>query len=484
MQLRFSRRRFLSSTTLGAVSLMPFFDALTPKDAIAAPSAKFLVVMYHPFGVVRANWFPTATGKNFTFKPSSAPLAAIKDDVIIFSRIDNAMGEKNECKNGLDQHQAGVSSLFAGANMKSGKFGSGPGGPTIDSQVAKFLLPDRHHDQSVINLGVRTTEHGDSWIRYLFAKTDGSIVDSQDDPNKAFANLFGAGGAASLPNMPAKPFTGLKDALKDDLMTFERRLALPERERFQKYMESFAAFEKSTSVELSPENLCKDLPSASAIAAQTKSGFRSENIWPIARLQMQLAVLALSCGARRVATLHLTDGFRGYLVPPGVTPDTGVFGGHDLSHHTISGDPIKLRTNLNFHHAKLFVDFVTALKSASNPLSAQGNLFDDTVMLMGSCLSGEGGGGHSKLQVPFTVAAGRSAGFVTGTHQDTNYGTTSMLLRGVCNAFGMPDKPFGDVEFSPMALPGLTQDLGTAPASPRSVMQYKQLTDRCSGHAA
>gem|GEM_PF-4619572 len=200
--------------------LPPFYKALTP-NAYAAPNAKFLALMYNPFGVVRSNWFPTATGRTFEFKPSSAPLAAVKDDIIMFSRIDNAMGERNECKNGLDQHQAGVSSLFAGMNMKPGKFGSGPGGPTIDSQVAKFLQGDRTHDQSVINLGVRSTEHGDIWIRYLLAKSDGSIVNSEDDPNKAFAALFGAGGAAAV-----------------------------------KYMESFAAFEKSMGEQQWTVRLC------------------------------------------------------------------------------------------------------------------------------------------------------------------------------------------------------------------------------------
>ena len=142
------------------------------------------------------------------------------------------------------------------------------------------------------------------------------------------------------------------------------------------------------------------------------------------------------------------------LVPAGASPDTGVFNGHDLSHHTISGDATKLRTNLNYHHAKLFAEFVTALKAASKPLTGSGSLFDDAMVLWGSCISGEGGGGHWKLQVPFTLAAGRNAGFVTGRHLDANFGTTSMLLRGVCNAFGMPDRPFGDAEFSAAPLSG------------------------------
>jgi hypothetical protein len=249
-------------------------------------------------------------------------------------------------------------------------------------------------------------------------------------------------------------------------------------------MESFDAFEKDMAVQMAPANLCKDLPTSSSISGQLKSGFRSENIWPIARLQIQLAVLALSCGARRVATLQLTDGFRGYLVPPGPFADTGVYDGHSLSHHSISGNPINLRTNLNFHQAKLFAEWVTAMKGASNPLSGSGNLFDDAVIVWGSCLSGEGGGGHSKLQVPFTLAAGRNAGLVTGRHLDANFGTTSMVLRGVRNAFGMPDAPFGDPEFSPKVLPGLYEDVGSATASTRTVMNYKPLNDRCQGHAS
>jgi hypothetical protein len=250
-------------------------------------------------------------------------------------------------------------------------------------------------------------------------------------------------------------------------------------------MEAFAAHEKSLATEMAPENLCKDLPTTANIQAQLTAGFRSDNIWPIARLQMKLGVLALSCGARRVATLHLTDGFRNYLVPPGPTPDTGSYGGHDLSHHTQrGGDPIKLRTNLNFNQAKLFVEYVQAMKAAANPLSATGTLFDDTVMLWSSCISGEGGGGHSKLQVPFTLAAGKNVGFVTGRHLDANFGTNSMLLRSVCNAFGMPDKPFGDAEFSPAPLAALKEDIGVAPATERTVMQYKGLTGRCQGHAS
>ncbi len=482
MHLRFSRRRFLASSTLGAVSALPFVKLLT-RNAYAAPNAKFLVALYHPFGVVHADWFPATAGRTFEFKKASAPLAAIKNDIIIFSKIDNAMGEKNECANGLDQHQAGVSSTWAGATMRGGK-AAGPGTATIDSQVAKHLVPDKHHDQVVINLGVRSTEHGDAWIRWPFRKTDGAHVESQDDPAKAFRTLFGDGGSkvpAAAGTPPDKPFTGVKDALKDDLLSFERSLAGPERARFQQYMEAFSAFEKNMETELAPKNLCKELPSG---AAFTGPAIRSDNIWPIAKLQVELAVLALSCGARRVATLHLTDGFRNYLVPAGPNPDTAVCNGHDLSHHTgVKGDPTRLRTNLNFKQASLFVELVQGLKGATNPLTGSGSLFDDTVVLWGSCISGAGGGGHSKLRVPFTLAAGRNAGFVTGRHLDANFGTVSMLLRGVCNAFGMPDKPFGDVEFSPAPLGGLKEDVAVAGTYPRKVTEYLRLTGRCQGHA-
>lgn len=66
-------------------------------------------------------------------------------------------------------------------------------------------------------------------------------------------------------------------------------------------------------------------------------------------------------------------------------------------------------------------------------------MFDDAVVLWGSCISGAGGGGHSKLKVPFTLAAGRNAGLVTGRHLNAIFGKNGMLLRGG-NAFGMLDQ--------------------------------------------
>lgn len=478
MQLRFSRRKFLSSSTLAAVSAMPFVNALTPKAYAQRGTAKFLFVMYHPFGVNSPEWYPSTFGRNFQFKRASAPLAAIKDDIILFSNIDNAMGEKNECRNGLDQHQAGVSSIFAGATMMPGRFGSGPGGPTIDSVIARHLEPQKHHDQVVTNLGVRSTEHGDHWIRYLFRKTDGAIVNSEDDPTRAFRALFGDG-VAAVPTR--KPFTGLKDALREDLLLFERRLAQPERVRFQQFMESFSAFETSMESTLAaPAPACERLPE-DQVQAVARSGHRNVNIWPIAQLQIKLGTLALSCGIRRVATLHLTDGFRGYTIPPGPFPDTSAPGGHDLSHHTSAGNHLNLRTNLLFRQSQLFVELVDGLKRAGNPLS-EGSLFDDSVVLWSSCISGNGGGGHSKLRVPFTLAAGRRTPFVTGRHVDGGFGTNNMILRGVTNAFGMPDRPFGDVEFCRETLGGLFEDAASAGRYDRNVLQYKNLTSRCAGH--
>ncbi len=478
MRLRFSRRNFLSSSTLAAVSSMPFVRSLVP-DAHAAGNARFLFAMYNPFGVYGPEWYPTTFGRDFQFKKASAPLAKIKDNLILFSNIDNAMGEKNECKNGVDQHQAGVSSLFAGATMTRGGFGSGPGAPTIDSVIAKHLHPERHHDQVVTNLGVRSTEHGDHWIRYLFRKSDGAIVNSEDDPAKAFKALFGTGVPATGP--AAKPFTGLKDALREDLNLFERRLAQPEKIRFQKYMDSFATFEKEMASTLTPVASTCDVKPAETMVGQFTNTFRSANIWPIAQLQIKLGILAMSCGARQVATLHLTDGFRGYLVPPGPHPDSASPDGHGLSHHTSGGNHENQRTNLNFRQAQLFVEVVESLKAASNPLSG-GNLFDESVVLWSSCISGNGGGGHSKLRIPFTMAAGSKTGFVTGRHLDGGFGTNNMILRGVTTAFGMPDKPFGDVEFCSKPMEGLFENSASAGKYDRNVLQYKNLTGRCSGH--
>jgi hypothetical protein len=451
--------------------------------------------MYHPFGVVKEEWFPEGLGSGFSLegKKSSAPLQAIRDDIIMFSNIDNAVGEKNECANFIDQHHAAVSSLWTGGEMDGGPAYCGepsdsrfntctrprPSMPSIDSVIAQHMLPDLHHDQVVANLGVRSTDFKDGHVHWLHQKVDGTTVVAENDPRAAFAALFGAD-SATLVEQP-RPFTGLKDAIREDLLLFEQRLALPERERFQLYMESFDAYERSLETELSFENLCQALPDEPNFE-EPFDAVGAENIWPLCKAQVDLAVLALSCGARRIATLHLTDGFATYYVPKGPFDRDGAQDGHNLSHHTAGSNPYELRTNLNFYHSELFVRLVNGLKAAPNPADGASSLFDDTVALWASGQSGDGGGGHSKMRVPVTVAAGRSAGWVMGRHMDAGFGTVTMLWRSVCNTFGMPDQPFGVEEFCPEPLAGLDTDVEVAGNYDRVVLQYTDGTARCRTH--
>lgn len=473
--MRLSRRRLIASSTLAAVGALPFVRHLVPTAHAAPTGPKFLFVVYHPFGVVSPAWYPDTFGRDFKLKTCSAPLEEIRNDIILIQNLDNAMGEKNECENGWDQHSAGVCSIFSGATMKSDQE---PGAPTIDSIIAKHLNPNAHHDDVVANLGVRSDEH--KTAKNILKKSDGAVVVSQDDPSAAFRAIFGAG--ADTPKLPTnKPFTALKDALREDLKSFESSLALPERERFQQFMTSFADYERSLETGMGQVKACD--AKLDTLTAPLVDGHRHSNIWPIARVQAQLGVMALSCGARRVVTLQLTGGFLGFHVPPGPFPNSGNFHGHLLSHHQVSGDAVKLRTNLNFHQAKVFAELVQGLKQASNPISG-GSLFDDCLVLWGSCLSGNGGGGHSKLRVPFTLAAGKNTGFVTGRHVDGNFGTNSMLLRSIATSFGMPDRPFGDEEFSSKPLGGLFEDTASAGSYDRNVLDYYGTGKypRCSGH--
>lgn len=474
--MKLSRRRLIASSTLAAVGALPFVRHLVPSAHAAPTGPKFLFLVYHPFGVVAPDWYPDTFGRNFKLKTCSAPLEEIRNDIILLQNIDNAMGEKNECENGWDQHAAGVCSIFSGATMKAPQES---GGPTIDTVVAKHLNPSAHHDDVVANLGVRSDEH--KTAKNILKKSDGAVVVSEDDPSAAFRALFGSGtNQSELP--PKKPFTALKDALKDDLNSFESSLAQPERLRFQEFMTSFTAYEQSLDMSGTAVKACD--ANLQSLTAPLANGHRHSNIWPIAQVQSQLGILALSCGARRVVTLQLTGGFLGFFVPPGPFPDSGNFHGHLLSHHQVSGNPVKLRTNLNFHQAKLFVELIKGLKQASNPLTG-GSLFDDCLVVWGSCLSGIGGGGHSKLRVPFTLAAGKNTGYVTGRHVDANYATNSMLLRSVATSFGMPDAPFGDAEFSAKPLGGLFEDAATAGSYDRNVLDYYGTGKypRCADHA-
>ena len=81
---------------IGAVIALPLLDGMVPafaaiRNSAARPRPR-LSVLYFGNGAVMQDWTPAATGTDFAFSPSLAPLAPLRDRVLVLSGLDNQPG--------------------------------------------------------------------------------------------------------------------------------------------------------------------------------------------------------------------------------------------------------------------------------------------------------------------------------------------------------------------------------------------------------
>ncbi len=459
--LGMSRRRLLRGSAAGALSFLPV-TRLLEGAAHTQGNARVLILLYHPFGVEEPEFLPTGGETDFALKSGSQPLQAVRNDVVIFRNLDNLAGEDSHCARGEDQHVGGVRTLWTGASRGNGTKAV-LWGPSID-QVAGAHLQQKFSTRfAAYNFGVRASPDGhpaSPGIAQMFMDARGQLKKPEDNPIKAYDQLFGSGvpkppdnGAEAAKRLAAR--RSLMDHVVGEAKRFEAALVGGERERFQSHVEALRSFETKLTDRMN-EVAQKNL---SECGAPARGGFtvdhESTDIWKTILLQRQLLLLSLSCGLTNVATLSLTRGFSvSYKVPPLLhTVSEGPYDAHSLSHDG-PRDSAKLQTNLTHAWSKEFAALVQGLKNTVSPRG--GSLFDESIILWSSCISGRGGGGHTRVKIPFVLGAGKQAGFKTGRFVDAAGRAQNPIFLSTCQALGMNLNTFGDAQYCPGPMTALT----------------------------
>ena len=105
-----SRRTILRG--LGASISLPLLDSMVPALTAAPARARRLGAVYVPNGMSMPYWRPTNAGP-LELSPILKPLAAVKDQVLVLSGMDNREAEPilNE---GDGDHSRGLAGLLSG----------------------------------------------------------------------------------------------------------------------------------------------------------------------------------------------------------------------------------------------------------------------------------------------------------------------------------------------------------------------------------
>ena len=451
---RFRRRSFLGQAIAsGAILQLPFM--LRPRPARAAAPLNFLTV-FVPDGVIPSLWNPTGGETNFSLPAMAQPLEPVKGDLIFLKGLSMYAGEPT--------HPGGTKKVLTATAPQS-----------LDIYLGQKLKGSLPFDS--LQLGVASNfENGSGAVSFI---GKGQEVKPDDNPLNVFSRLFGGavptspgGGGAPMMDpdalLRARQKQSVLDTIKADLTQLQSKLGTAEKSRLDNHLAALRDVEARASGVVMPPTGGSGGPTGPVVACD-KSGFNkqgykntqsyypqtyhvAENFPTVGQLQMDLAVLALSCNLSRVVTLMWS-----HAVSPTKIPGVTTIGNHDSSHY---GTNPSSATGMQFiANRRWFMEqFAGLLQRMKATTYGDSNLLDHTVVYL--CTDINDGDLHDHRSMPFLLAGGSKAGLRTGRSLDfTSKGqggqneTHAKLLVSIARALGDPLDSYG---YTAMGTGGLT----------------------------
>jgi len=460
-----SRRAMLRGIGGTAIAL-PWLEAMTEKNALAASPPRRIIFVFSQNGTLFDRFVPTtdASGNITAMTSMLAPLEPFKAKLTLLGGIDMMSCEKNSTNytgkidvgHGLARRHmlTGISAIEDGS--QSGL----PGGPSIDQAIAQQVGSATKFRS--IELGVQVVE---SPMVSLSAKT---IVPPINDPKTAFSKIFAGVSSSGQPMVdPAavrlqKRRQSILDYVKPDFAKLKSRLGTSDGVLLDTHLASIREVERSLTVgapTITAGCVPPDLSKAPTDKSQGNVAGPNADFMPIGYAQMDVLTAAIACDLTRVATLQWGG--------------TGVYSPYlgsafTRDHHTISHDdqsapdsPIEVIQNW---YAKHFAYLLGKLDSMAE---GNGTVLDNTAVVWFSEIAQ---GSHEHYDMPFVIGGGAGGYIKTGLYLNFNpkskhvvynpsyarkppYGRTlNDLYLTFMDMMGAPATTFGDPQFCTGAL--------------------------------
>ena len=436
---------------MGAVMGLPLLDAMSPLASFGQAAAKTtlpvrMAVLYMPNGINVHHWTPVKTGHDFDLPQTLAPLAKVKDDILVLTDLWNAASDTG------DGHYVKTSGFLTGTTITR-TTGSNlcSGGISMDQVAAQRIgnltpLPS-------LELGIEPTwTFVDTTVGFttiygghIAWNTPHTPLAKEINPQLAFDRLFRSNDKAQSAN-PADNQSVI-DLVLEDAKRLQRKVGKADQNKLSEYLDSVRSVERR--IEFDRKRITGGYKANPLLARELeKFGGRlkayhakpehdhsnhSEHV----RLMLDLMVLAFWSDSTRVSTFMFGNAVSGrnfsFL--------EGVKGSHhEISHHQDSAEKLEQYKRINIWHLQQYAYMLEKMKSIKE---GDGNLLDNSMILLGAGM--RDGNEHNPHNLPLVLAGTGGGTIATGRHLRYEKKTPLCnLYRSMLSRVGAPMEKFAD----------------------------------------
>jgi hypothetical protein len=443
-----TRRKLLGGLSGLTVALTsPLWKPATTFGAPAKPAKRFIGV-FSANGTIGPAFWPNTTAPDspLTLGPECrilAPMAAYKSKMLVLKGVDMTSTIGPNHPGG--PHMKGPGAMLTGGTLLPGPFtgSEGPAGYASSLSIDQLIVNRQMATTKFPSLEFGVRIQGQEPLRYISYRGASMPNTAVDDPWQIYSRMFSGAGMTDM--QLARLLADRKsviDFLKSDFSTLEARFGAADRARLDAHLQGIRRIETQLTA---GTQMCATPTLPARIDPELMANFPT-----IAKLQMDLMLLALTCGMTNVSTFMFANADSWQYYP---------WLGINEEHHTMSHQPdsdtatMEKLTQINIWHAQQITYMLDGLAKATD--SDGSTVLDNSLLIWGNELGK--GSTHTYQDIPWVLAGGVGGQFRMGRFLQYNRQPHNALLVSIANAFGFTDvKQFGDATQPSGALTNLT----------------------------
>jgi hypothetical protein len=448
-----SRRTVLRGARGVAVGL-PLLEAMQPRLARAAATAKRLILVYSPGGTVIESWRPTGTETQFTFGPILEPLEPVKGKITVVDGLDIKVAREGHGH----PHTRGMAGVLTGHPTNPGPYETCGGksgfanGPSIDQVIANRISADRKWKSLYLSVRWPTFMYGGVRIsptNVLSYEAADKPLPPEPDPRAVWDKLFRDVGATNQAELALERARGksILDTVGKSYDALARRLGAADRKKLEAHVEKIREVEKSLDLVAPTSAMCTPSPasdlqgmfSTSSAVGRCDGCVEAPNDMLIPRtgkVMMDIATAALACDLTRVLTFQWMD-----LAANNSFPWLGLNDTHHGYQHDRGYQPDGIR-KIDRWYAEQFKYLIDALGAVKEGL---GSILDSSIVFWFKEISHPNS--HSHVNMPFVLAGSGGGAIRPGRWVKYANLPHNNLLVSLLRAYGIDVSTFGKPEY-------------------------------------